>query len=426
MYLIGLSFTNHIIIFALSIPVLLYTIITWRPGLKKIISGSILFFIGISPYLYLLIRTNAGAEIAWGNTHNLQRLFWHITGKQYQVWMFSLSVKEILNNLLNGLKIISRGFLFVLIPIPILGFYTLYIKKRKEFWLFIITILLNLFYAINYSIPDIESYYIPGFVGLIIVSAYGLKLLSRHLKPLIVFIIAAIFPIVNYASCTLRNNHFGLQFGAAHISQLPENSLLITTYWDIYSPIMYLRKVKNIRPDLIVVDKELLRRTWYIKYLKNEYPKFYNQIKKETEDYLVELRKFEYGLQYDPVLIQKKFINLLNAMTRSRLDNGVFLAVPFPDYDIAFVLKPYHAVPRGLCYEIKKDTTGYQPFNFNKLKIRIPPIINDPRVKFNLEVVKKMTQQNYIYLNAIKKYESARTVKRWLDENFTFQGRRKM
>jgi len=402
MYLIGLAFTNHIIIFALAIPVLFYILITHKHTPKKIFAGLIFGFIGLSPYLYLILRTNAGAEIAWGDTYNLQRLFWHITGKQYQVWMFSLSGKEILNNFINALRIISRSFLFVFIPIPILGFYILSKEKRKEFWLFLIIVLCNFLYAINYSIPDIESYYIPGFVALIAVSAYGLKLLTRYIKPYIAVIIAGVFPLINYTSCTLRNNYFGLDFGRGHIFQLPRSALLISTYWDIYSPIMYLRKVKGMREDLIVIDKELLRRTWYIKYLKNEYPQFYTQIKEEVEDYLVELRKFEYGLPYDPVLIQKKFINLLNAMTEAGLDNGVFFAVPFPDYDLAQVLKRYNAFPWGLVYEIKKDTVGYRPFDFKKLKLRKPSIINDPRVKFNLEVVTRMVQQNYRYLNSVK------------------------
>ncbi len=414
MYLIGLSLTNHIIIFSLALPVLFYVILVYRPSFKKILLGILLAFVGLSVYLYLIARTVGGAELAWGNTDNLQRLFWHITGKQYQVWMFTLSLSRTFNNLLNGITLLLRDFLFILVIPIFVGFYYLLKIKHKHFWLLISIFVLNLLYTINYSIPDIESYYIPGFIALIIIFTYGIIPLKKYLRWFIVLPFAVIIPILNYGSCTLRENTFALDFSQAHIEQIPEKSLLVCTYWDIYSPIIYLQKVKGIRRDLVIIDKELLRRTWYIKYIEEEYPDFYQTVKNAVETYLVDLYKFEYDRPYDTYTIQLRFIRMLESFVDAKIPIGVYFAVPFPDHDLTQTSPHYHRIPRGLVFEVKTDTTNYISFDFSKLRIKKPMIVNDERLQYNLELTIGMVENNYRYLNLIKRHKEAQQVRRWL------------
>ncbi len=415
MFFIGLAFTNHIIIFSLAIPLFLYVIKIYRPSLKIIITGLFFTIIAISLYLYLMVRTLAGVEIAWGNTFNLQRLFWHITGKQYQVWMFSLSLKEILNNAKQGIIFQSANLLYFFIAFVFVGFYYLFRNDRKKFWLFLTIFFLNFLYTINYAIPDIESYHIPGFITLLFSSAYGLYAFKKYLKWFIAIPLILIFALVNYPSCTLKDNTFALDYCLAHISQLPKKSLLICSYWDIYSPTIYLRKVKNIYKDFVIIDKELLRRTWYIKYLKNEYPEFYNSAQQEINDYLTELYKFEYNKSYDPRIIQQKYIKMLERFVEIKETTGVYFALPFPDYDLNSVKPDYYRIPYGLNYLITKEI---QPasFDFSKLKINHPKFINDPRLKFNIEAVKRMIVNNINYLTKTNRINEAELAKMWLND----------
>ncbi len=415
MLVIGLAFTNHIIIFSLTIPLFFYLIIVYKPTLKKLFIGILFTLIGISPYLYLIIRTLAGAEIAWGNTCNLQRLFWHITARQYQVWMFSLSGKEILNNAKQGIILYATNFLYIFMVFVFAGFFLLFKIDKKKFWLFLAIVLLNFLYAINYAIPDIESYYLPGFVVLLFAFAYGINLFKKYIKwficlPLIIIIIG-----INYPLCTLRDNTFGLDYALAHLSQLPKNSLLLCSYWDIYSPTIYLRKVKNICKDIVIIDKELLRRTWYIKYLKNEYPEFYHSAEKEINAYLYELYKFEYNKPYESSVIQEKFIKMLERFVEIKETTGVYFALPFIDYDLNSVKPDYYRIPYGLNFLVTKNI---QPasFDFSKLKINRPKFINDPRLKFNIETVKRMVKNNVNYLISTNSIYAAELAKKWLNE----------
>lgn len=415
MFLFGLSFTNHIIIFSLAIPLFVYLIIVYKPSLKKILIGFLFTAIGISPYLYLIVRTLAGAEIAWGNAYNFQRLFWHITGRQYQVWMFSLSLTEILNNAKQGIIFHTTNFLYVFIIFVFAGFFHLFGNDRKKFWLFLSIFSLNFLYTINYAIPDIESYYIPGFVALLFSSAYGLYAFKKYIKWFVSIPLILIFALFNYPSCTLRDNTFGLDYSLAHINQLPDNGLLICSYWDIYSPTIYLRKVKNLYKDLVIIDKELLRRTWYLKYLKNTYPDFYNSAEKEINDYLSELYKFEYNKPYDPRIIQQKFIKMLERFVEIKETTGVYFALPFPDYDLNSVKPDYYRIPYGLNFLITKNIQNVS-FDFSKLKIKHPKFINDPRLKFNIEALKRMIINNINYLNQTNRTNDAESARQWLNE----------
>ncbi|MBK9228406.1 MAG: hypothetical protein IPL67_15505 [Ignavibacteria bacterium] len=46
--------------------------------------------IGLSAYMYILIRANS-AEFSWGNPNTIERLWNHMTAKEFSRRMFSLS-----------------------------------------------------------------------------------------------------------------------------------------------------------------------------------------------------------------------------------------------------------------------------------------------------------------------------------------------
>jgi len=413
MYSLGLALTNHIIFFSLAVPVFVYLVIVYRPRIKQISIGIILLALGLTPYLYIVARTIGGAGFAWGNAYNIQRLFWHVTGKQYQVWMFSLSLGEILNNLGNGLYILARDFLYVFLIPSVIGFSVLYRKDKKKFWLMLSILILNLLYTINYSIPDIEPYYIPSLVVLLVTFAYGMHVGRRYLRPVVVLILTLVIPFINYQTCTLRNNTFGIDFGRAHAEQLPDSSLLIATHWDIYSPLMYLQEVKGWRKDLTIIDKELLRRTWYMKRLEHEHPALCTKARNSIDAYLEELYKFEYGRPYIVSVIQLRFIKMLESLVDANIDKGVFLSAPWLDQDLDQVKPHYARLPFGLVTEVTK-ARAVEPFDFSKFLLKKPSPINDPRIAHNLRVVRNMLSANIKYLMATGHTEEAERVNQLL------------
>ncbi len=410
MYLIGLSLTNHMMIVSFAVPILIYVLIVHRPSLARISIGIMFLLLGLTLYYYLIARTNGGAKLAWGNTVNLERMFWHVSGKQYRVWMFTLSLAEVMKNLVNGGRILARNFLYLLAIPSLAGFYVLYKENRRIFWLLLIILTLNVLYTINYSIPDIESYYIPTFIVLVISFTYGIKQLGKYLKNAVVLTLALAIPIINYNSCTLRGNTFGMDFGQAHTLMLPYSSLLITPYWDIYAPLMYSREIKRTRDDLVVIDKELLRRTWYLIYLEREYPDFYAKVKPSIDAYLLELQKFEYGRPYKPQTIQTRYVEMLESFIDAKIEEGVYFCSPWPDHDFEAAKPQYLRIPFGLVHRIVRDPPSVH-FDFDEFDLKRPPVVNDERIQYNLLIVRNMLRQNLGYFQATGNQEQSAKVR---------------
>jgi hypothetical protein len=228
-----------------------------------------------------------------------------------------------------------------------------------------------------------------------------------------VLTIAVIIPIVNYSTCTLRGNTFGVDFGRAHIEQLPESSLLIAAHWDVYSPLLYLREVKGERKDMVIIDKALLRRTWYIQYIEREYPEFCARIRPSIDAYLKELHKFEYDRPYVPHVIQSGFISMLESFVDVKETAGVYLSTPWFDRDLQSVKPDYLRIPFGLVHKLSEDT-AVMIYDFSKLTLEKPPIINDSRVHYNLMIVRSMLGTNINYLVAVGHKKAAEKVRQLL------------
>jgi hypothetical protein len=419
MYLCGLSFTNHMSVFALAVPACAYVIIRYRPSWKTMCLGAILAVLGVTPYIYLIARASAGPAVAWGDLHDLQRLMWHMTGRQYQVWMFSQSFSEIIANARQGISFLANDLAYIFLIPCLVGMHYLFRRERSKFFLFISMIAVNFLYTINYAIPDIESYYIPGLTAFFVLSIYGLKVLSRYLKWFIAVPLALLIPLLHYQSSTLRANYFGREFSLAHFSQLPDNALLISNYWDIISPAIYLQAVERQRPDIVIIDKELMRRTWYVNALRRQHPQLFASVAGPVSDYMKELVKFEYNRPYDPNAIQFEYIKMLEALVAAKQRRGVFFALPFPDHDLQQVKPEPIWIPYGLVFAVTGDTT-VTAFDFSRLALTRPRIVNDVRLAFNIRVVEQMAQSNIRYLTSRNQMDAVQRTDRWL-KNFKRQ-----
>ncbi|KXK48049.1 MAG: hypothetical protein UZ05_CHB002002142, partial [Chlorobi bacterium OLB5] len=92
-FLLGLSFTNHLTTILLApacLTIFFYTNLFDKQRLYKLLGFmAVCFAIGFSVYLYLPIRASMSPDFLWGNPYNFERFYWHITGKQFSVWIFS-------------------------------------------------------------------------------------------------------------------------------------------------------------------------------------------------------------------------------------------------------------------------------------------------------------------------------------------------
>ena len=150
----------------------------------------ILFFIPvlIIIYSYLPIRASQSPFLNWGNPIDLERILRHISGKQYQVWLFS-STAAAKKQFIYFIETLPAEFSISLV-ITAIGLFGAFIKAKRFFIFLIITFLFTILYSINYDIHDIDSYFLLAYICLAFFAVFGvLKLYELIGKNKSVFIL---------------------------------------------------------------------------------------------------------------------------------------------------------------------------------------------------------------------------------------------
>lgn len=376
-FVLGLSFTNHLTTI-LIVPALLFLYFKTQekfdfsfPKIKFLFLALFPFILGLSLYLYLPIRSAMEPDFNWGwVSRSFDKFWYHVTGKQYQVWMFS-DAETMKKNISLFFQMIPSQFGWIGIIPLILGLFQL-VRYHLTYLIFLLLISIAAFiYVINYSIHDIDSYFTIVFIPLHIFAAVGIYWLFIKIKQvsysLIIIPIISLF--INYESCDLSNNFLVREYTNNLINNLDENALIISAQWDYWcSAFWYMQKVEKIREDIVLVEKELLRRTWYPYQFKKWYPEIYDNSKNEFELFMEDLELFEAGKPYNPQRIQARFINLLNSLIDKNInERPIYITIDIlqtePD-----VGRDYEKIPEGFAIRLvnKKEI---RPVNLDKFDL---------------------------------------------------------
>jgi hypothetical protein len=387
-YLAGLALTNHMSAVSAVLGVALVSAMAYGRELgRRLPVIGLLFLLGVSPYLFLVLRAGSDPLLAWGNPSNIERLWWHVTGKQYQVWMFSQSFGEVVRNAGRGAALLARSFLYVLVPLVCYGAVRLFRQRRRLAIGLAVSAVLTFAYAVNYSIPDIESYYLPCLAALTVFGMAGLDGLAlragkwRHA----VWLAGVFALLLNFRTASRHGDYVAHDQARNTLLSADQNATIITDWWDVYSPVFYLQQVEHVRPDVCLIDKELLRRSWYFSYLARAYPWLVERSAAEISQYREYLDQFEHNRLRDAGAIQARYmIMLASFLTRNpeRPAYTTFDADAGPD---ARQLLPGVArVPIGLLFQLRSDTL-IPEFDFTRLSTRLPPRSPDLRTRASLE-----------------------------------------
>lgn len=212
------------------------------------------------------MRASQNPILNWGNPIDWERIYRHVTGRQYQVWLFTSfdSAGKQFSHFWNILPFeFFIGLLFVLIGLIVSLF------RSKTLGLFIlISFLFTLFYSINYDIHDIDSYFLLAFIMLAFFSSFGaLKILEMKSLPKnygliglgLVLVIQLFF---NFREVDQSGVYTYEDYTKAILNTSPKNSIIFSYQWDYFiSASYYYQYVENQRKDITIIDKELLRRS---------------------------------------------------------------------------------------------------------------------------------------------------------------------
>jgi len=242
--LLAFGFTNHMTTL-LILPGVAYLYFL-RFGLNssslKRIGLMILFFIPVLVilYSYLPISASQSPLLNWGNPIDLERILRHISGKQYQVWLFS-STAAAKKQFIYFIETLPLEFSISLI-IAAIGLFAAFIKAKRFFIFLIITFLSTVLYSINYDIHDIDSYFLLAYICLAFFTVFGvLKLYELTGKNKNVFILPGLLLvslIIQFYSNFDTVNQQGIytfeDYTKAVVGSVTEDAIIFSYQWDYF------------------------------------------------------------------------------------------------------------------------------------------------------------------------------------------------
>jgi len=400
----GLALGVHHVTVALTLPAV--AVIVFRTqGVRFFTSRrfvyAALISIGalVAVYAYLPLAASRSPVINWGHPRSLQEIWWHLTGRQYQVY-FSFKPEIMGEQFAEFCRMALREFGFPWLPLSLVlafaGLTDAFKRDRTIFWFLLTIVIADLAYALSYEIAeDKDAYYLPTFISIAIAAGLGIRWLIRSAvskslpvaKPSLaavvaVLVVSTIALTANWPFNNRRRYFIAHDYVDNLLKAIAPNGLLLTLDWQVVSPMFYAQEIEHLRPDVKVVDINLLRRSWYFDYLKHAYPALIERSREKIDVFVESLKEWERdpgAFARSPALTQRISAAFLE-MIQSMVTNESRVAPVYMTNDLIssdsvngeltrWLTQKYQLVPQGLVFNLA-DGQGFHDSPDVHLQIR--------------------------------------------------------
>ena len=164
------------------------------------------------------------------------------------------------------------------------------------------------------------------------------------------------------------------EFGRAMLNSLPGDAIVVSEGDDFTNPLRYVQMCENVRPDVVILDRQLLKSVWYVPAARRAYPQvefpglFYSWFDVFGAFSLKDF--FDANLRSRPVFLD--YVTLLPSADRVKSDDSW--------------LEKYELLPHGYFFEVVPQGGSYDPEALMRLH-RIakagfePPSVGDRTVR---------------------------------------------
>jgi tetratricopeptide (TPR) repeat protein len=327
-FVAGLSLTNHLQTLMLAPALCVFVLISGWTLLLRFRNWLLLlcvFALALSIYLYLPIRTEAGAAIHWGDPNTVERFLNHVLASAHRDgYMFNQSWDSYGNRFIEAVMVMIKEYHLILI------FAAIGWAKEKNVRIRILTILIILFDTIytvflNTISLKITAFQIPSLIVLAIFIGKGMALVLGHslvhsfrnrgatwgLRSAF-----ACFPLVlltaNFYESNQSENYTAYAYGKNILNTPSACSTLLVGGDNILFPVTYLRLAENTRPDLEIYDRHNL--FFKMPFLYKEGSTFFGkwkELRSIIESELVKTRNNVYVAVFNDTAVSDEGFDLL-------------------------------------------------------------------------------------------------------------------
>ncbi|XP_052001796.1 transmembrane protein 260-like [Xyrauchen texanus] len=328
------------------------------------------FVAGIVPYIYLPISSYLNrARWSWGDQTSVSGLLIHLLRAEYGTFSLAktkenLNLKKMLeaqwthcmNDLsipvlvLAGLGILlslwnRRHCVFVWLMVTMVSAYSVFFAWRA-----------NLDIEKPLLLGVVERFWLQADAGVCVLAGLGLswalRWLDRHLgwgtvwrtgEWILTAGLISHMISLNHRDCDQSGNNVVDRFAHEVVFSLPEDSLVLTRGDLPGNTLRYLHYCQGLRPDLSLVDQEMMTYSWYVAKLQKHFPRV----------------KFP-GRWWDPVNPAEKKTFSIEQFLKHNMHRPVFVCIGLTEGDTSWE-KSFSRWPWGICEQLVPIETPFDP-----------------------------------------------------------------
>jgi len=233
--------------------------------------------LGLAIYLYLPLRAAADPPVNWGDPRTLERFWWMVSGAPYRQFVFSLPLEYLPTRLLAWTGLLAQQFGWVGLMVVALGAAVLWTTDRSLLRATGTTVALCSVFAVGYNTSDSYLYLVPALVCLGLWLGTGVNWLicalaaRAHRAARVAAALAVVLPLMaavyRFPALDLSDDRAAGDFGAAILGQAPPGAVILSQRDDHTFALWYFQYALGRRPDIAVVDPDLLGYDWYTAHL---------------------------------------------------------------------------------------------------------------------------------------------------------------
>ncbi len=250
-------------------PTLLFLAPLWLPMPRNLwapwLGG---FALGLTPYGLLPLR--GPWPQPWGDLRTLGGGWTYVSARLYQGFLFALPLSAWPRRLLAWASVLARQFTPVGAAVALLGVQQRWQERAVGGALG--ALLLISVYAVGYNTTDSLVYLTPFLPVFALWLGDGMTaLVERNLPSAVGLLIPVMLLLVNWSAMDLSGEYTPRRWAEQILAEAPAEAVLVTSQDAHTFTLWYAQEVVGLRPDVVILDRDLWARASYRTFLEENY-----------------------------------------------------------------------------------------------------------------------------------------------------------